>query len=215
MARGLGSSFKAALASGYIKPCFLLDIELSNGTYLRYTTWDRDISYSANTYSANGYFKSPGQIQQGLDGADGMTIDLVGEPSVMIATLLTSLGRRRLGILRLALLDSSNSVIDTPIRFDGYLETVSLHDTPEEAMVTLNYKSELSRIHSPVPDRMNHESQQIYYPGDKGFEYLDRLKDLRVIWGRAKVRVDRYGNAVVKPPKKQQGRTGKSNRRRG
>lgn len=203
MSRGLGSTFKTALSSGYIRPCYLLDLELNTGSYLRYTTWSTDIVYNSNTYIANAFFKKFDTISEGLDGTEQLSIELTGEPSALISTLYSNIGRRREGIVYFALLDDDCAVIDTPIRFVGAVESASLKDGVKESTIKIDFSSLLSRLDTPKGERFNHESQQILYSGDKGFEYVEKMKDLYSIWGRVKIKIDRYGNAQVKEPKKQ------------
>jgi len=67
--------------------------------------------------------------------------------------------------------------------FDGILTGYAIEDTEEESKVTVQMASHWKDFEKENGRRTNHNSQQLYFAGDEGFEFAPKsIKDLK--WGR-------------------------------
>jgi hypothetical protein len=82
------------------------------------------------------------------------------------------------------ILDGTDAVVGDPILiFDGILTGYSIEDTEEESKVTVQMASHWKDFEKENGRRTNHNSQQLYFAGDEGFEFAPKsIKDLK--WGR-------------------------------
>ena len=78
----------------------------------------------------------------------------------------------------------ADAVVGDPILiFDGILTGYSIEDTEEESKVTVQMASHWKDFEKENGRRTNHNSQQLYFAGDEGFEFAPKsIKDLK--WGR-------------------------------
>lgn len=185
MPRNLDAATISELTSSVVRPRFFLEIELDTGSTLNYWTGEQDISWNSKTWLANGFFKSFDQITESKDGGfEGVSVDLVGEPSAIISTILNSVQRYRRCDLYFGFVSESNAVIASPTSFQGLIESVSLKDGVDEATVTIRATSHLAILEKSVNRRFNAQSQAIDYPNDLGFEYVEKLQDFNGVWAK-------------------------------
>jgi hypothetical protein len=83
-----------------------------------------------------------------------------------------------------AVIDSSDDVVGAPILiFDGLIVGYSIDDTEDESKLTVEIASHWKDFEKENGRRTNHNTQQLYFDGDLGFEFAAKtIKDLK--WGR-------------------------------
>ena len=184
MARDFSNDFKAALEASVLRPRILIELEMAS-YWLRYWTGIGDLVWNGNTYT-NGYYQGVSPYKEtGNVSAEGVSIKLAGEPSAMISIILNDVRPWKIGRARLALLDADANVIADPeIIFEGKLDKSEIQDDLDSSVVTLSYESRLIAMDRVKEFRYNHATQQIFYPGDKGFEYMEQMKSWAGFWGK-------------------------------
>jgi hypothetical protein len=145
------------------------------------------------TYSWNGYdwigTGALGSIEQINEGADleakGVNLTLSGIPSDIIATALGEQYQGRRAQVWYAPLDDAYQIIGAPIRvFYGRIDTMDI-EVGETSSITLSAESKLVDWARPRVSRYNHEDQIAKYPDDLGFQYVAKMVEVELIWGRA------------------------------
>jgi hypothetical protein len=68
--------------------------------------------------------------------------------------------------------------------FSGKMNTMTIEDAPETAVISLTIESRLIELGRAKTRRYNHESHIARYPGDNFFSYVADLQDRQVSWGR-------------------------------
>ncbi|MDW5417751.1 hypothetical protein R6242_14365 [Iodobacter sp. CM08] len=164
----------------------LLDIAL-DGQTISITDDFTDVVIGLKTYTATGHL-----LQFDHDGdADGMqinalTVTLSGVDQSMIASALQYdfLGRR-LTLLRTYF--DENGVIQAPFMlFDGRCDGPAIEESPDDGSCTVQVKAsshfvDFERVRSRLT---NLESQQQWFPSDKGFEFV-AAQPQDIQWGGA------------------------------
>jgi len=183
------AGFLAELTAGVNRP-FLLFEGVFGATTLRYNTLANDISWNSLTWVGDGTFKAPPVVAESKSVvASGISIALAGEPSVLISTLLNNASHSGTGKLWFGFLNSSRQVIADPrLIFKGTLSTAPFSDGVESATITLNYESELINVLNNNEFRYNLKTQQLFYPNDTGFKYMEALANWSGYWGKKKAR---------------------------
>lgn len=185
MPRTVDAATITELTASKVSPRFWLQIELADGILLNYWTGEKDISWNSKTWLANGFFKNLSQLRESSQGnSEGFEIDLAGEPSALIALALAgNFQRYRPANVYFGFVSDANVVVDTPIVFSGRLETMKLIDGTDQATLKLRYTSLLSILEQPTDRRFNQQSQQIDYPTDLGFQYVEQMLKWDGYWG--------------------------------
>ena len=59
-----------------------------------------------------------------------------------------------------------------------------IKDDADTCTITISYESRLIDLTVARTWRYTHESQQVLFPGDLGFEYVTAIQDREITWGR-------------------------------
>lgn len=185
--RQVTSGFLAELTAGLNRPFMLLEA-VFGATVLRYNTLSSDITWDSKTWLGDGTFKAlPTVSESSTVVAAGITVELAGEPAVLISTLLNNASHNSTGKVWLGFLNSSRQVIADPKQiFSGKLNTAPFVDGVDVASIKLNYESELINVLNNNEFRYNLKTQQITYPSDTGFKYMEALANWSGYWGKKK-----------------------------
>lgn len=187
--RDLQTGFVNELTADVNRPFFLFEGDF-NGTLLNYSTLSRDINYASKVWLGNGYFKDiPSVSESKRVSAASIAIQLVGEPSTIISTILNNASHQASCQLYFGFLNSAGAMVSNPyLLFKGKLSTAELADSPDQATIILTYENELINVLNNNEFRYNDGTQQLFYPSDIGFEYMEALADWSGYWGKRKDR---------------------------
>ena len=114
-----------------------------------------------------------------------MQIGISGVNQANISTALTESFINRDVIIYRGLLDSNEDLIADPFNaFRGQLDDFTLSESPNStSTISWTVTSELADFERVGGRRANYQEQQVFYPGDEGFEFIDQsVKDIK--WGR-------------------------------
>jgi hypothetical protein len=185
MARGLTSGLSTALDSTSVRPVLLVEMEFSGST-LRISDQDRNISWNSQTWLGNGLLRPIQNIDESAElRGTGAQITLSGADSALLATVLTGSQQSKKGRIWLGALDSSFSIIADPYKvFEGFLDVPEITDSGKGSTIILTYESELTILDRASEIRFTDETQQSFYPGDKGFNFINQAARARPFWGK-------------------------------
>jgi hypothetical protein len=184
MSRSLESGVQTAIAAGSVVTATLLEVEFSSST-VYWNTTPTDLIWNGNTYSSAVLV---GNVSDGEEGVKlqmyGSSIQLSGADTALLSLALHGGQRGRNCTIYLAFLNSDHSVIDNPvIIFKGRISNFEFN-FGRTASIKMNVESVFSDWNRPRFIKMSNESQQRVYPGDLGFEYLEKLDDQSIAWGK-------------------------------
>jgi hypothetical protein len=192
MDRGATSDFLAEVAKEANKPIHLVSVhfddDVTAGDQIVYMTDTvKDVTWGGNDYSAVGGLLTIAKISEEVDVVVSkirMTLDGVG--SAWISNVLNKKYIDRQVKVYIGFLDDSNAVIADPVLiFDGRIDRPAITEDPDRGTATVQLTATNAWVDfTRVTGRhTNHEEQQLYFSGDKGFEFASEVaKDLP--WGR-------------------------------
>lgn len=168
------------------QPFHLVDV-LFDTTPVYITDAWTDISWNGHLYTALGHFLGFSDIEETDDlTVASLTAQLSGvDQSLIAAVLQESYIDRTLKIYK-GLMNSGNAVIASPVLiFEGRMDSPVIEEDPDGGSCVLAVSAtnawidfeRLSGRHT------NTEEQQLFFPGDLGFEYVSELTS-DITWGR-------------------------------
>lgn len=184
--RGSTSAFRTEIVKDQSHPLHLIEVYLDSATY--YVTDNfRDITYSSNTYTALGFFLNFDTIEESAAiSASKITLGLSGVDQQYTNLFLTEHYIDRRVVIRKAFINTSNALVADPVViFDGRMDNPVITEDTDSGLATVAVTVSNQFVDfEKTPGRYtNHENQQLYYPGDRGFIYASQIiKD--IVWGQ-------------------------------
>lgn len=180
MARSIPVGLMTALTQASIRPYCAVEM-LFDTAPVRFWSGLGERTIEGNTYLGAGSLMSVGQLEEIGDlSAKSATITFSGIPSELVSLALVEPYQGR--VCRVLLGEvSSASVIEM---FAGEMNTMTIEDAPDSALIQMTIESKLVRLGRAKPRRYNHESHIARYPDDNFFSTVADLQDRQVPWGR-------------------------------
>jgi hypothetical protein len=160
-------------------------IQFDFDSVIRLTDWDRNLSALSTNWVSSPHFMGVSDVSETSDlRVNSLSITLSGVEQTYIAIFL---GDDYIDVpakIYRAVIDSSDDVVGAPILiFDGLIVGYSIDDTEDESKLTVEIASHWKDFEKENGRRTNHNTQQLYFNGDLGFEFAAKtIKDLK--WGR-------------------------------
>lgn len=183
MTRTIDSATVTALASDSIRMATLVQFDFD--TVIRLTDWGHDLTALSETWIASGHLLGASDaLETSEPRVNQMTIQLSGVEQTYISIFLNNAYHGVRARVWKAVLDTDSSVIGAPIlTFDGPIDSFGIDDSDDKSTLQVAVASHWSNFDAVSGRKTNHNSQQLYFPGDMGFEYsADTVKDIK--WGR-------------------------------
>jgi hypothetical protein len=199
MSRGLTGSMITELTATTVRPFYLFSAEFNVST-LRLASTPFDISWSSQTWLGNGWFNGLSSVRETEDvESSGIEVSLSGIPSSLVALVLSEARQNKRGKIYLGFFNSSGAIIADPfILWEGGLDVPKITDRPppQSPLVSLSYVSDLARLRRTYELRYTDAMQKQLYSGDRGFEFVAKLREWSGYWGKktkAKTKSERSG----------------------
>ena len=185
MSRDIHSTIITALESGEFNPFYAVDLNFHNGgtnqdAPLYLWTGIGDLSANSNTYTGVGDLLSIGNLEEAAElKASGLSLVLSGVPSTLLTPALSHEYSGREAKVYFGI-DGNSNLIEV---FTGFMDTMTIDDTPEAATITLTIENRLIDLERTNTFRYTQESHGSLYSGDTFFSYVQDLQDKEVEWG--------------------------------
>ena len=183
--RGSTTAFQNEIVKDQSHPLHLIEVYLDSATY--YVTDNfRSITYNSNEYTALGFFLNFANIEETTEvTAQRITLSLSGVDQTYTNLFLSENYVDRRVVIRKAFLDTSNALIADPVViFDGRMDNPIITEDTDTglASIAVTVSNQFVDFEKTPGRYTNNENQQLYYPGDRGFEYASQIiKD--IVWG--------------------------------
>lgn len=191
MTRGLSSAAEAAATSEVVSLCWLVYLDFESGP-VRVTSLPHVLMHDADgngveeTWLGVGNLGGVSPIEETSQvEATSATLSLSAIPPEQIAVALGEHYQGRICNIYLAFLnpDDSHEVIDSFLLWSALMDTMEL-TLGETAECRLTVESPLARWNQPLQWTWSDEDQQSFYPGDKGFQFVNMTVEKEIRWGR-------------------------------
>lgn len=193
MTRTLHSSWVTQATAASSQPIQLAEMVFKSQT-LRLCTGVGDVTWNGQTWIGNGWFEpTDGLLETEEFTEDSVEIRLIGVPAAT-ASLVLQEGKHGATVkVWLGFLDSNGAVITdpAPIIPVAYFDYAEIDEMAEGADVRLMYKNFFLDLDKTREYRWNSESQKLFFPGDRGFEYVEGLSKRKLWWGPKKEDIER------------------------
>jgi hypothetical protein len=189
MDRNASGSVIAELEASKNQPIHLVEFvfDAGDGGSVYLTDAYRDIIWNGNNYLRTGHFLGISEIEESLElNINTVSISLSGVEQSWIAAFLSRNYIDRQVKVHLAFLNTVEGVITSPILiFDGRMDGPVINDNPNDGTceIVVSVASQFIDFNRVSGRLTNHEDQQIYFPGDKGFEFASEMVK-EIVWGR-------------------------------
>ena len=183
MPRDISSGMLTPLTSSYIRPCFMAAITFHTQTIYCWTGVG-NLVYGGNTYTGVGDFGKLDKITEGSDvEAYGTTITLSGIDPLILSECLTDIQLGAPVTIYLAFLDGNGNIFGTPYPlFVGTVDQPTISVSTETLSISLALENKLANLLRANQRRYTNADQQIYYPGDTGYIWVESLNDQALVW---------------------------------
>lgn len=189
MSRNLPSPLASALSGGEIVPFFLAQLTFRSAT--RYVwTGVGSLTYGGLTYTGVGSFASIGGISEGLNvQADGTSVTLsgiekmLGQSPDFLSECLSDIRAQAPAKLWFGLMTGTTTVLATYLVFNGIIDKPTLNLSTDAISISLALESRLLDLGRSSGRRYTSADQNDTYPDDSGFDWVEILNDMAVIWG--------------------------------
>ena len=183
MPRSINASTITALQSDAFNMCHLIQLDFSS--VVRLTDWNRSVTALSNTFLSSPHLVGIGDSSESTDIRVN-SIDLVmsGVEQTFIALFLSNNYMDVRARIWKAVLNSSDAVIGAPfVVFDGRISSYNISDQSGTSEISIEMSSHWKDFELSKGRRTNRNSQQYYFPTDKGMDFSGVVvRDLK--WGR-------------------------------
>jgi hypothetical protein len=143
------------------------------------------IAWNGHTWQGLGQLGKVTPMAETTQGqARGVTLELSGVPSALLGDVLNEVEPQYPAVIYLGYMDSGGNVIATPeTRFAGRIDLCRINEGGDTSTIQINVESKLIDLNRARERHYTHQDQQITYPGDNGFMYVNGIQQLACIWG--------------------------------
>lgn len=183
MSREIDSATITALNSDNLNLANLVQMDF--GTPIKVTDWARNVSALSTTFDSSSDLLEIDQFNESSElQVNSSTLTFSGVSQTFVALFFNNDYIDVRTRIWKAVLDNSDVVIGSPILvFDGRITGYSILDSDTTSTVEVEIASHWKDFDLHNGRKTNHNTQQLYFPGDKGFEFAaDTSKDLK--WGK-------------------------------
>ena len=183
MSRIIDAATIAALNSDNMNMATLVQMDFS--TPIKLTDWARDVVALSTTFDSSADILELDEFSESSElQVNSSTLTFSGVSQTFTALFLTNNYMDVRTRVWKAVLTNADVVIGDPILvFDGRITGYGFTDTDSTSTVTIGVASHWKDFNLHNGRKTNHNTQQQYFSGDKGFEFAaESVKDLK--WGK-------------------------------
>ena len=191
MSRALSAEMLAVATADIVRPIYLVKAEFDStppedrNLYL----WSGfgDLTFNGKNYLGVGNLLSISAVDESTDlTATGASIVLSGIQSPLLAIARDEDYQGRPITIYLGALDDTGDLIASPtVLFSGFMDVMTIAETGETSTISVTAENKLIAFDRSYVRRYTAEDQKIDYPNDMGFEFVAKIADQEIIWGRA------------------------------
>lgn len=182
--RSLTTDAQTALAQPVVGLAQLVFMDFGGGSTIALNSTNMNLTWGGVTYIGAAGLGSIEPIDDSPGEIKGVQFTMAGVSAEQIGLALDDSGDWQGAVItiRTAILDANWQIVDAPVEWSGYGDTMSLSEDGETASVTATAESTAVDLLRGSPLTYSDADQQSLYPGDRAFEYVDDQADQTVVW---------------------------------
>jgi hypothetical protein len=185
MPRSMTTAMEAAVVADVVRPVYAVELDFGSG-WVRANSTPYTLTINGSSSLGIGTFGGIAPIEEtGELSAYQMALQLYGVPRDLIGIALAEHYQGRTARIFFGAMNESHAVIADPVLFfAGRMDAMKI-DLGETATVTLTVENRLADWDRERVRRYTSEDQAAVYPGDKFFDYVPKMQDITLKWGRS------------------------------
>jgi hypothetical protein len=179
MSRNLTAGMAAAVVAPVTRPILLAKISTSGAPVLAWSGIG-EVIFNGDTYLGVGNLGGVSQVEETEDvKAVGMTFQLSGIPSALIALALGDIRQGLKAYLYFGLLNVTTGALitDPYLLFSGLTDTVFIDENTETSTISITCENRMIDLLRARERRYTPEDQKTIDPTDLGFDFVAGLQD--------------------------------------
>jgi len=184
MSREIDSATITALNSDNLNIANLVQMDFD--TPIKITNWARDVVALSTTFDSSSDLLEIDQFTESSElQVNSSTLRFSGVSQTFVSLFLTNDYIDVRTRIWKAVLTNSDTVIGSPILvFDGRITSYSIVDSQNDSAVSVEIASHWKDFQLRNGRKTNNNTQQLYFPGDKGFEFASETNK-EIKWGKS------------------------------
>lgn len=200
MSRTLTSGMQTAATADLVRPFFLVDLDFTSGSIYLWSGHG-DLSWNSKTYIGAGDLIELSAFEEKTDlGAAGATITLTGIKTSLVQKARDEDYQGRPVTVRLGAFDATASIISDPTTiFSGFMDVMNISEGADFSTITVSVENKLLQMERTKERRYTDADQRLDHPNDAGFEFVAKIQEKEIVWGRKSSTVGGNGGGGVIP----------------
>lgn len=179
----MSSAMLAALQAPQLQPAIFVEAAFVSTT-VRMWTGIGSVTWNGHTWTGLGSLLDIAMMEDGATvEARGIAITLSGLDSSLLADCQ---GDFKLGLpvtVYLGLFSSASLIADPLTSWAGRMDQPTIAASGTDATITINCENRLLDMNVAVDRRYTNEDQQMDYPGDLAFSFVNAIQEMTIFWG--------------------------------
>lgn len=175
---------EAALAAEVVPLVQLVHLDFGPGQVIALNSSNWDLVWDGVTYLGAAGLGAVSVVTDSPGEVKGLQFELAAVAASHIALALDDADQWQ-GVpvtIRTAVLNANYQVVDAPVEWTGYGDTMSINEDGESASITATAESSAVDLLRGSPLTYSDADQQALHPGDRFFEYVADQADQPVVW---------------------------------
>jgi hypothetical protein len=180
------SEYILALEKPYLYPAIFVSVTFASGTINIWNGYGEAILQSV-VYTGVGSLLQISTIEDGSSvEARGVTVSLSGIDPTLLPAALDDYQVGLPATIYLGLFGGRGLLLvnEPLIAWQGRTDQPTITSGPTTATISLNLESVLMDLNTPIPWRYTQVDQNIFYPGDPGFMWVNSIQSIVINWNQ-------------------------------
>lgn len=185
MPRNITANFLLGLQEPYLYPGIFVEIFFASGP-VRLSTALNSIFLNGNIFTGVGSLLEVSTIEDGSSvRARGVSVTLSGIDPLLLPAALNEFQVGLQATIYLGLFGNEGGLLihDSVIAWQGRTDQPTINFDEKTASIQLSLESVLLDMNTPVPYRYTNQDQQLFFPGDLGFQWVNSIQNVPIYWG--------------------------------
>ena len=186
MPRNMTQTFLGAMQGAVLRPALFVQAAFVSGPIYVWSGIGQ-ITWNGQVWTGIGTLGSISTIEEGSTvAAKGITLTLSGIDASLLNDVMTEFQVGLPVSVTLGVFDTNNALIADPVCcFSGRMDQPTIDVTGTLATIAINCENRLVEMNVAVDRRYTDEDQQMDYPGDLGFQFVNGIQEAQIYWGRS------------------------------